>query len=204
MTPLPDLVDEYLALRRALGYKLHRETWLLPRFVRFLQTRGQAWITTPLAVEWASQPRCATTATAAHRLTMIRGFAEYVRAQDPRTEVPAREWIPRVKQRQHPYLYTDAEVEALLAACWRLRSRGVRLTAFTLFGRSPRQGCGSGKRSPSIVTMSTNGRAVSSSVTPNSTNRAKSSSIPPRSRRSVSMHSTATPSISARAVRVSS
>lgn len=134
MTPLPDLVDAYLALRRALGYKLHRETWLLPRFMSFLQTRGQAWITTPLAVEWASQPRCATTATAAHRLTMSRGFAEYVRAQDPRTEVPAREWILRVKQRQHPYLYTDAEVEALLAACWRLRSRGVRLTAFTLFG----------------------------------------------------------------------
>jgi len=134
MMPLPDLVDEYLTLRRALGYRLHRESWLLPRFVTFLQTRGQTWITTQLAVEWASQPVCTTTATAANRLTMIRGFAAYVRAQDPRTEVPPRDVIPIVKQRQRPYLYTDAEVQALLAACRRLRSRGVRLTAFTLFG----------------------------------------------------------------------
>lgn len=134
VTPLRDLVDEYLALRRALGYKLDRESWLLPRFVTFLETRGHTWITTPLAVEWASEPVCATNATAAHRLTMIRGFAEYVRAQDRRTEVPSRDLIPIVRQRQRPYLYTDAEVQALLAACWRLRSRGVRLTAFTLFG----------------------------------------------------------------------
>lgn len=134
MTPLRDLVDEYLALRRALGYTLHRERWLLPRFVSFLETRGQTWITTPLAVEWASEPGCATTASAAQRLTMIRGLADYVRAQDPRTEVPSRDLIPIVKQRQRPYLYSDAEVQALLAACLRLRSRGVRLTAFTLLG----------------------------------------------------------------------
>ena len=132
--PLRDLVTEYLALRRALGYKLHRESWLLPRFVTFLQTRDQGWITTALALEWASEPVCATTATAAHRLTMIRRFAEYVRAQDPRTEIPPRDLRPILKQRQPPYLYTDAEVQALLAACWRLRARGVRLTAFTLFG----------------------------------------------------------------------
>lgn len=134
MTPLRDLVEEYLALRRALGYTLHRESWLLPRFVTFLETRGHTWITTPLAVEWASEPVCATNASAVHRLTMIRRFAEYVRAQDPRTQIPSRDLLPIVKQRQPPYLYTDAEVQALLAACWRLRSRGVRLTAFTLFG----------------------------------------------------------------------
>jgi integrase/recombinase XerD len=132
--PLRDLVDEYLALRRVLGYRLPREGWLLPRFVTFLETRAQTWITTPLAVEWASEPVCATNATAAHRLTMIRGFAEYVRAQDPRTEVPSRDLIPVVKQRQCPHLYSDAEIQALLAACWRLRTRGVRRTAFTLFG----------------------------------------------------------------------
>ena len=134
MTPLRDLVEEYLALRRALGYKLHRESWLLPRFVTFLEARGQTWITTPLAVQWASEPVCATNATAVHRLTMIRGFAAYVRAQDPHTEIPSRDLIPIVKRRQPPYLYTDAEVQALLAACWCLRSRGVRRTAFTLFG----------------------------------------------------------------------
>jgi integrase/recombinase XerD len=134
MTALRDLVDEYLALRRALGYKLHRESWLLPRFVSFLERHGQTRITTGLAVEWASEPVCATTATAAHRLTMVRGFAEYVRAQDPRTEVPSRDLIPIPKRRQPPHLYTGAEVQALLAACWRLHSSRTRWTAFTLFG----------------------------------------------------------------------
>lgn len=132
MTPLHELVGEYLTLRRTLGYKLHREGWLLPRFVRFLETRGQTWITTRLAVEWASEPGCSPS-RAAHRLIMVRGFAAYVRAQDARTEVPPRGLIPAVTRRQPPHLYTEAEVEALLAACWRLR-RGVRLTAFTLFG----------------------------------------------------------------------
>ena len=134
VTALRDLVAEYLALRRALGYTLHREGWLLPRFVTFLESRGQAWITTPLAMAWASEPVGATPSTTAHRLTIIRGFAEYVRAQDPRTDVPSRDLIPIRKQRQSPYLYTDAEVEALLAACWRLQTRGVRRTAYTLFG----------------------------------------------------------------------
>ena len=82
VTALRDLVAEYLALRRALGYTLHREGWLLPRFVTFLESRGQAWITTPLAMAWASEPVGATPSTTAHRLTIIRGFAEYVRAQD--------------------------------------------------------------------------------------------------------------------------
>jgi integrase/recombinase XerD len=134
VTPLRDLVNEYLTLRRALGYKLHREGWLLPRFVTFLEARGQTWITTPHAVAWASDPVSATASPAAHRLTMVRRFAEYVRAQDPRTEIPSRDLIPLVTQRQLPYLYTDAEVHALLAACWRLRTRGVRRTTFTLFG----------------------------------------------------------------------
>ena len=134
VTALRDLVAEYLALRRALGYTLHREGWLLPRFVAFLESRGQAWITTSLAMAWASEPVGATPSAAAHRLTIIRGFAEYVRAQDPRTEVPSRDLIPITKPRQSPYLYTDAEVEALLAACRRLHTRGVRHTAYTLFG----------------------------------------------------------------------
>jgi site-specific recombinase XerD len=101
--------------------------------VTFLESRGQAWITTPLAMAWASEPVGATLHDRPS-VDIIRGFAEYVRAQDPRTEVPSRDLIPITKPRQSPYLYTDAEVEALLAAGRRLQTRGVRLTAYTLFG----------------------------------------------------------------------
>ena len=68
-----------------------------------------------------------------HRLAVTL-VSEGLLEQDPRTDVPSRDLIPITKQRQSPYLYTDAEVEALLAACRRLHTRGVRLTAYTLFG----------------------------------------------------------------------
>ncbi len=79
--------QEYLALRRALGFKLHRETWLLPDFVGFLTAHNSAFITTDLAVQWAQQPTGASAEWCAKRLAATRGFARHQRAFDPRTRV---------------------------------------------------------------------------------------------------------------------
>jgi hypothetical protein len=56
--------EEYLALRRALGFKLYHETWFLPDFVAFLAAHGSSVITTELAVRWA-------TAAARHILALV-------------------------------------------------------------------------------------------------------------------------------------
>ena len=60
MSDLLQAVNDYLALRRALGYKLEHDGRELPRFVQFLEQHGAAVISTELALAWAIQPADAT------------------------------------------------------------------------------------------------------------------------------------------------
>jgi integrase len=53
---------------------------------------------------------------------MVRRFAEYLSAVDPRTEIPASEILPYRYYRKPPYIYTDAEISNLIAAVGRLPS----------------------------------------------------------------------------------
>jgi integrase len=126
--------QEYLALRRALGFKLHRETWLLPDFVSFLTAHGSAFITTDLAVQWAQLPAGASARWCAKRLEVIRCFARHQRAFDPRTEIPAPDLIPYRANRRHPYLYTQAEIAALMREARGLRPAVMATTYETLIG----------------------------------------------------------------------
>jgi hypothetical protein len=99
MSALAQAVNEYLQVRRALGYKLEREGRELPRFVEFLEQHGAMVITTDLALAWAIQPADATRWYWSQRLTIVRGFARYVQAADPRTEVPPNDLLPAKKRR---------------------------------------------------------------------------------------------------------
>jgi integrase len=134
MSGLREVVGHYLSLRRALGYKLEREGMLLPDFVAFVEDQGSQHITTELALRWACQPLGASSYWWARRLGMVRRFAVHVRALDPRTEVPATDLIGYRKPRRTPYLYTDADVQAVMRECARLRGPLASATYATLFG----------------------------------------------------------------------
>lgn len=114
MTSLVEAAHQYVAMRRALGFKLRHETWLLPDFTAFLDAHGSSVITTELALKWARQPANATPGWWAHRLTAVRGFARHHRAFDPRTEVPPADLIPYHQQRLTPHLYTTDEVVTMM------------------------------------------------------------------------------------------
>ena len=115
MSALDKAVADYLSLRRALGFKLHHETWWLPDFVAFVESLGSSTITTELALRWAQQPPDASPAWWARRLTAVRQFATHHRASDPRTQIPAADLLPAPKPRRiSPYLYTDEEITVLL------------------------------------------------------------------------------------------
>ncbi len=105
---------EYLALRRALGFKLRAETWFLPDFVAFLAKHRSSVITTELALRWVQKPSDASSGWWAHRLSSIRAFAKYHRAFDPRTEVPPADLIAHHARRLQPHIYSDDEIAALL------------------------------------------------------------------------------------------
>ena len=116
MTDLRGAVVDYLALRRALGFKLARADGLLNDFVDHMHRRQVVHITNDVALEWATLPQSASSWWWCRRLVVVRGFARYLQAIDPATEVPPPGLIHAVVPRAIPYLFTDDDVTALLNA----------------------------------------------------------------------------------------
>ena len=121
MSDLDRRLQEYLAVRRALGFKLVGEGQLLADFVVFAAAAGQRTITTSIVLQWARLPRSGSPNYLSRRLRAVRGFARYVHALDPVCEVPPLELLPASKYRPTPYLYCEKEIVALMAAARRLR-----------------------------------------------------------------------------------
>ena len=116
MSQLAGYIEDYLALRRALGFKLGKEGRFLPDFAAFTEAAGAATVTVDLAVRWAAQPQGTSPVWAAQRLSMVRGLARYLQAIDPATQVPPAGLLPARTRRATPYIYSDAEVTALMTA----------------------------------------------------------------------------------------
>ena len=119
--PLRDSLEDYLALRRALGFRLKTAGRLLGQFVGYLEDRGAGTITTEDALAWAVLPPGASPAWQAIRLAAVRGFAAYLHGTDPSVQVPPAGLIRRGNDRATPYLYSDAEISAIIAAASALR-----------------------------------------------------------------------------------
>jgi integrase len=136
MKSLRTAIEDYIALRRSLGFKLHEMANGLTEFASFLEQKATPYITTAVALEWAMQPADHLPSRWALRLGFVRVFARHWSATDPRTEIPPTGILPFRGQRARPYLYTDQEVQSLLAAAKRLSpSSGLRpWTYHCLFG----------------------------------------------------------------------
>lgn len=136
MKTLRQHLQQYLQLRRRLGFKLRDAGSMLSKFVRFAQRQHATFVTTQLALRWAAQPVDCHPALWTTRLSRVRQFARYVSAVDPRTEIPPHGLLPHRYRRKPPYLYSDQEVRALIAAAQQLPSpRHLRgATYATLFG----------------------------------------------------------------------
>ena len=103
-------------MRRRLGFKLHEAGLRLKDFVSFMEERRARRITSALALSWAQRPRDVQPVIWAQRLGVVRDFARYLSAFEPRTEVPPTELLPHRYRRRAPYLYTDQEIQKILAA----------------------------------------------------------------------------------------
>lgn len=115
MKTLNHYLDNYLKLRRQLGYKMQSVEIMLRNFLFFVQQEGAEVIRIKLALQWATRSK-AKPMLSAHRLGAVRRFAEYVRAYDPRTEVPTQRLLPYRFRRRNPCLYTDENVLQLIKA----------------------------------------------------------------------------------------
>ena len=114
MRSLSEELEEYLSLRRGLGFKLKEDGRILAKFIRFLEEQGACSITTELAVQWAVKPVNAQPSQWARRLRAVRLFAEYLSATDLQTEIPPKKLLPDQYRRRQPYIYTDEQIVRLI------------------------------------------------------------------------------------------
>ena len=91
-------------------------------------------ITTALALEWATEPAEGSVVWWHQRLAIAAGFARYLQASDPRHEVPAADLLPAKFRRAIPYLYSEAEIQALMHEARKIRSPLKAATYETLIG----------------------------------------------------------------------
>ena len=136
MSPLEQALTDYLSIRRSLGFRLREPGTCLRNFVAFLQTEGASYITRELALRWATQPVNAQPSTWAWRLGMVRRFALWHSASEPRTEIPPVGLLPHRYRRKPPHIYSEEEIQRLLRRTQELPSpKELRARTYTtLFG----------------------------------------------------------------------
>jgi integrase len=130
MIPLREALEDYLRIRRRVGFKLKADQRLLEDFVGFLEQAGAERITTELALRWARLPVDAHPHRWRQRLGIVRVFARYVATLDPSSEVPSKDLLPARRPRVAPSIYSPAEISALMGAAGALtpplRAAGFR------------------------------------------------------------------------------
>jgi integrase len=115
---LREELNSYLVARRSLGYKLTRSEYLLGQFCGWLAARGKPdSFTIDDAVAWAREPASAQPVWWSQRLTVLRPFAAYLNACGADVPVIPRALLPAVTTRATPFIYSQADLDALIGAC---------------------------------------------------------------------------------------
>lgn len=134
MSDLDRHLQDYLRIRRALGFKLNAPGRMLQQFIAYLDDAHARTITVELAIGWARLPQGVQPISLSHRLGAVRGFARYLQTIDPSTQIPPCQIWPPGVPRPVPYLWSDADVRALLIASRCLTPPLRAATAEVLFG----------------------------------------------------------------------
>jgi integrase/recombinase XerD len=122
VSPLRQTLADYLSIRRAMGFHLDQAEKLLGQFVTYLEQRHAKTVTLEHALAWATLPADAAPRWWAHRLSTVRRFAAYLHTLDASAEVPPPGMIPAGPRRATPYLYSDADIDAIANAAATLPS----------------------------------------------------------------------------------
>jgi integrase/recombinase XerD len=136
MSTLTQRLDDYLAVRRSLGYDLSSSARVLRGFAAFADRHDTDHITVDLFLRWKAAFGKANNDTWSARLGMVRVFARWLQGHDPRTEVPPAGLIAGKLRRGRPYIYSDNEIAAIVTRAGDLKSRyDLRgWTCSTVFG----------------------------------------------------------------------
>ncbi|MCT7095658.1 tyrosine-type recombinase/integrase [Salmonella enterica] len=140
MNNLTTYVECYLAEKRYLGFEMSHASYCLHSFAQYVQqTDHHGQLTLELMTQWASQKHLSEPApiNMAHgRLKYLRPFMRWLQLSEPNTEVPDSSICGRKPERGTPHIYSEQEINDLLAAARQLGPHnGIRgLLYETLFG----------------------------------------------------------------------
>ena len=119
-------IDAFLALRRATGFQLKTEEYLLRRFAQWSSDRSETHVRAITATAWAAT--APSPWERERRLQVVARFARHARAEDPRHEIPPIHVFGRSQARSRRYIYSREELQSLmnaaagLAPSWPLRA----------------------------------------------------------------------------------
>lgn len=136
MIDLPKLVEEYLTLRRQLGFDLRNAEHVLKSFVTYMKQNNKSHITGEISLEFATKNHQASLTWQAKKLSIIRDFASYLCMYDPKTEIPSKDLLPNKYHRRRPYIFSDEEIIKLLESCLSLFAKNplIAQTYYTFLG----------------------------------------------------------------------
>jgi len=145
VSALAEHLDDYLRLRRGLGFQLGRHGEVLPRFVAYVEANKATTVTVELAAAWARLPEGIKAITVDFRISAVRGFARYLHALDPAHEIPPPGLLAAPRRRPTPYIYTPDQIAEVLRTTRRLRPPLRAVTYRTLLGLVAATGMRSGE-----------------------------------------------------------
>jgi integrase len=134
MSGLAGHVEDYLRLRRALGFKLRFPGQVLPALAAYLEAAGAETVTAELAIAWAAQPQGVHPVVWSHRLGAARDFARYLKTIDPAAEIPPDRIWPTAAPRRQPVIFSDGDITRLLQAARTLNPPLRAATFEAMFG----------------------------------------------------------------------
>lgn len=134
MSDLGQLIDDYLRLRRSLGFKLEQNERFLNQFHQYLQQQNLPSATVEVMVDWAILPG-GSPKWHASRLGALRCFTRWAHAFDPTISVPPAGLLRRgATGRLIGFVYSPTEIQSLMNAASTIPTPLVAATYRTLIG----------------------------------------------------------------------
>ncbi|MGH9437673.1 MAG: tyrosine-type recombinase/integrase [Terriglobia bacterium] len=118
---LTQSVERYIAVRRASGFAFRSEGSLLQSFAAFSDAAGKHYVSSEVAIKWAGS--ASSLHQRARRLGQVIRFAQYIRAEDPRHEIPLAVFGSEKRPRPVPYIFSKDDIRRILGAASELGKR---------------------------------------------------------------------------------
>ncbi|MBP1040968.1 tyrosine-type recombinase/integrase [Vagococcus sp. BWB3-3] len=113
---LPDLVANYIEIKRAAGFLYKTEAEVLKRMIRFMKQTEEALplVTPSELVQWCAKKESEKNQTASSRGNVTQAFINYLKQCDYDIDLPE---LPKLKRTTYvPYIFTSDEINRFFRA----------------------------------------------------------------------------------------